>query len=640
MMGLPVQVSRNGRWWAASSEREMTERINAVVRRLWTNAGAMRDMWTKCARLYGNAPSLGLNPKNYRSAASNRKMLARLSVNVCKSCADAYTAMIIEDRPKVTFLTSDGDFDLQEEAKTLESFTQGVFYDTDLYRTWYREVLFTAIFGTGVLRGMTWSELHPDDPEDRLVLEHVPPWHILVDDEDGYSGDPQSIYQLEYVERSYLKAIYPKLASRLDTVGDLKLDIDGYQTGKESVVTDNVVIVESWHKPTYKGAKDGLHVISCGDLVLFKEPWLTRSFPFEFLYRQQPLQGMWGTSLVDELTGLQREINILLSKISRSHKLLAVGHWLVENNAKINTGSINDDIGTIIRYTGTVPQFVVPSTVTPDVYNHLNWLISKAYEQSGISEMSAQSLKPQGLDSGKAIATFADVQSQRFEVNYRESQEWFLRIARMNIRICREAKERGKIIKVKSMHRNLMEIIDWSDISLQDDEYVLKLFPTNALADDPAEKMTQVSELMTMQVVRSPLDAARLMDLPDTDEWMKIQDASHRRTMQIAMGILKKGEYAPPEPTMNNLADAVTLMRDLMTKAQSDKVGSDKISLMARWIAQAEDHLAPPPHPPPPPPNPMMAPPPGAPLPPPPGMPAGPLPPAAPPGAPPPNLAA
>ena len=191
--------------------------------------------------------------------------------------------------------------------------------------------------------------------------------------------------------------------------------------------------------------------------MLFKEYWLTRSFPFEFLYRQQPLPGACGARplSIDEAHGLAaRPINILLSKISRSHKLLAVGIQLVENNAKINTGSINDDIGTIIRYTGTVPQFVVPSTVTPGpIYNHSQLADLEGLRAIGHQRdvSKPQSLKPQGLDSGKAIATFADVQKPAAsKVNYpREPGVVLCRIARMNIRICQEAKERGKIIKVK-----------------------------------------------------------------------------------------------------------------------------------------------------------------------------------------------
>ena len=629
---------KEARWWTASDDSTLVRRVSAVVQRIWQQQNWSREQMVMCARLYGNLPMLGLSPRVYRTTGAPRSIFSRLSVNVVKSCCDAYTAMLIEDRPKVTFLTSGGDWEIQERAKMLESFLEGVFYDSDLYRKWYKEVLFSAIYGTGIIKITKWSDAHPDDPEDRICIEHVFPWEVLADDEDAYDGHPKAIYQIRYVDRQWLKDVYgpdnKDLAQLLDQADETKLDGDVASLGADSVA-DNVLLIEAWHLPTSKNSNDGRHVMVCGKAKLLDEPWVRDSFPFEFLYRQQPNQGIWGASLADELRGLQREINILLNKIAVSHKLLAAGHWLVENGSIINTNAIDNQIGSIIRYTGTQPQFELPEPVSADVYNHLQWLISKSFEQAGISEMTAQGKKPADIESGRAMQTLADIQSQRFEVCYRESQEWFLRIARQVVAICKEASDDGRDISVKSTTKNLMKKIKWSDVDLEEDEYVMKMFATNALADDPSARMAQVGQLMQMQVITDPNEAARLLDFPDLAEQSSLTNSTYNLTQLYISRILKKGEYHPPQPTMRNLGLAADMMLDAITKAEFDGVSDDKIDMLIRWETQARDILnpPPPPAPPPPPPGAMMPPPgppgppmAGPPMPPPPPAPGGPMP--------------
>jgi hypothetical protein len=50
----------------------------------------------------------------------------------------------------------------------------------------------------------------------------------------------------------------------------------------------------------------------------------------------EALVGFFGVGLVEELLGIQREINKLLQQIQRGHHLIA-GHYLVENGSKVNT---------------------------------------------------------------------------------------------------------------------------------------------------------------------------------------------------------------------------------------------------------------------------------------------------------------
>jgi hypothetical protein len=47
--------------------------------------------------------------------------------------------------------------------------------------------------------------------------------------------------------------------------------------------------------------------------------------------------------------------------------------------------------------------FTLRQAMHPEVYNHLDRLYQRAYEISGISELSATGKKPAGLESGAAL---------------------------------------------------------------------------------------------------------------------------------------------------------------------------------------------------------------------------------------------
>ena len=94
--------------------------------------------------------------------------------------------------------------------------------------------------------------------------------------------------------------------------------------------------------------------------------------------------------------------------------LVSVPKLLVEASSKIVTAHLNNKIGGIIKYAGTPPTYAPLGGIPAELFSHLQFLVNKAYEISGISQLSAQSLKPSGLDSGKALREYNDIETERF----------------------------------------------------------------------------------------------------------------------------------------------------------------------------------------------------------------------------------
>ena len=73
---------------------------------------------------------------------------------------------------------------------------------------------------------------------------------------------------------------------------------------------------------------------------------------------------------------------------------------MVEQGSKVNFAALNDQLGSKVEYEGQAPVFNAPTPVDPSMAAHLLFLLQQAYALVGISQMSAQSLKPAGIDSG------------------------------------------------------------------------------------------------------------------------------------------------------------------------------------------------------------------------------------------------
>ncbi len=614
---------RDARWWRddVTSERRYTLIIE-TVKRIQKAQLFRKESDLRHARLYANMPLLGFGVSSY--ARPMVQLGQRLAFNVVKNCCDAFTAKITKDRPKVTFITSGGDWGLQQKAKQLDKFTEGVFYDQGLYDLMPQVVLDACITGTGCVKIFVDGEAKKQG----IRLERQFIWEIVIDDQEAMYGAPPSMYQRKYYDRLVLREMFrgdPVLAAKVEGAKKDQDDVDG--VGYDSTA-DQVLVTEAWHRPSRTGGTDGRHCIAIENATLVDEPWNNDYFPFAFYRRQKAPFGFHGIGLAEELLGIQLEMNILLQKIQRSHHLLAAGHWLIENGSKVNSAHIDNEIGSQIRYTGVRPELVIGQAVAPEVYEHLDRLYAKAYEVTGISQLSAQSQKPPGLDSGKALANFANIETERFVVAGREYQAIFMEAAKQVIDRAREIAKTHPEYEIKAHSKNEMTAVRFLDVDLRNESRILKMMPTNQLASDPSEKMAQV-EKMSQAGWLEPDDAKRMLDFPDLEAVANYENASYDLVMEIISSIVDapEPEYIGPEPFMD-LQNGLKRVQLAYLRAKKNKLPEERLQMLRNWMSDAHDLVSPPP-PPAQPMPPAGAAPPGPPMPPPPQgppMPPGPPP--------------
>ena len=565
-------MKKLGYWW--NEQTEPHDLVFEVVEHLTNNQGYHSTNNINHARLYGNISYRDLGSGNLvqraKTSAKNR-----VTLNIIQSMCDTVTARVAKAKPMATYLTTGGDWAMQRKAKSLTKFTAGQFYGSDIYKVAPKVFLDACVFGTGVMK------IHEYDGE--IICERVFPDEIIVDDLEARNGNPRQMFQRKIVDKQVLASLFPEFAKQIEEASPLEDDDSLYRASEQ------LECLEAWHLPSSKGAKDGRHVITIENATLLDDTWERDGFPFAFIHWTSRLLGFWGQGLAEQLTGIQVEINRLLRNIQQQMHL-ATPKVFVESGSKISKAHINNEIWGVIEYAGTPPQFFVPKTVSGEIFSHLDRLFNRAYEIAGVSQLAAGAKKPAGLESGVALREFQDIESERFLMVAKAYEQLFLDAADQMIDIAREVSERGDELEVISHGDDDIEKIKWSDIDLDRDEYVMKVYPTSLLPTTPAAKLQKVIEMLQAGML-SQQEAKALLDYPDLESVNSMATASQELFNMIIERILEKGIYQSPEPYMN-LSMGIGMMQSAYLRAKINQVPEARLDLFRRFIEDSIGMLA------------------------------------------------
>lgn len=569
-------MEKRTQWWKESKD-DVAQAIFSTVRFLSENQKTVQESNLKAVRLYGNADMLGLSAFTFMSPSEpSRRANDSLKLNVVKSCVDTVCNKISKNKPKPFFLT-DSDrpdaWSLQEKAKKLNLFAQGIFYQTKLYDiapTIFRDA---CIFDTG-------GFLKIYRAGNMIKIDRVIPDEIKIDDVESFYGKPRQIHQVKTVDREVLLDAFKSKKTLIYNAKEATP-----QNSMRQSTADQVTVVESWRLPTSEGAKNGRHVISIENGTLVDEVWKKDFFPFAWMQWSQPLFGFRGMSLVGELAGIQYEINRILKTIQQILRF-CVPKLMLEKGSKIAVQHLNNEIGATLEYTGTRPIVEAISAVPPDLFAQLDRLYSRAYEIVGVSALSAQSVKPSGLDSGKAIREFNDIESERFILKGLMYENFFMECTKQFISLAKDIEADGESFSVKVPGKKFLDSIEWSDIDLDEEVYELQSFPTSFLPQTPSGRFQAVQELVQAGFIDQEY-AKDLLDFPDLENYMTLSNSSLQDIKRTIEMMLAKGNYQAPEP-YQNLQLGIKLMQSAYLTAKNQKAPEDRLELMRRWMRDAD----------------------------------------------------
>lgn len=560
-------------WWEDDTKR-VHETIFSIIKYLEQNQNQTHEMNLRHMRLYSNINILGLSIYSYGRTEGSKYNFDRLTYNIVQSCIDTVTQKIAKNKVKPMFLTEGGNWSMQRKAQKLGEFVQGQFYSSNVYETTPLVFRDAAIFGTGAVK------IYRDGSD--IICERIFTDEIKVEYSDGVYAKPKSIYQCKAMPRETMLRMYPSYAQQIKLCARL----ESSQTFHNSL-SDVIQVVEAWHLPTKEG-KGGRHVITIENATLVDEEYTKSYFPFAFLrWKQRPI-GFFGQGLAEELMGIQIEANKILRIIERSFHM-AVPKMMVENGSQVSLAQLNNEVAGILKYSGVKPEWVSFPPVNPQYFQHLQNLIDYGYRQAGISQMSASSAKPAGLNSGKALREFNDIESERFILNGQAWEQFHLDIAEQFIECARDIALEDPDYAVKSKTSDFMKTIKWAEVDMDKDKYVMQAFPTSFLSSTPSAKFQDIQEMLQAGMIDKEF-ALQLLDYPDVKAYSKYKTADITDIMKTCEYIIDEGSYAAPEP-FQNLELGIKYIGAQYLVAKNDNVPESRLELLRRWISEAQGML-------------------------------------------------
>lgn len=563
-------TDNNARWW--TRRRQVHEDVFVVAKRIDAEHSGRRSLHREWKRLYEDSWN-GTSPET-------RKVV---SFNLVRSCIDTVCSKISKNKPRVQILTNGGDFFLKDKAERLNKFIDGQFAEMDFHHKAQLVFRDACIFDGGVLR------IYRDPDSEKIKCDRVFPHEILIDSQESYYGSPRQVFLKRAVHRDVLAALYPKKRGFIETAPRATGNI-----GREAPAM--VDVIESWHLPSAEGAKDGRHVICIENATLHDEEWTRADFPFVFFHWQDPIDGFWMPGLAQELWGLQSELNTHLDNIRVAHKRMGRPAMFVRNGSKIDDTDINNEIGAIIR--GDEPPVPMQTPpMHPQIYQWTETLKGYGYDMPGISQASARSAKPAGVESGVAIREVNDIETERFVLAGQRYERLYREAAEKVIRLAREMYEDGVDLTIKARDKKFLETILWSDVDMDDDTYQLAMFETSGLPQRPEGRIQTAIDLSSNGLM-SPENAAEMLTgIADVDSAMDVERAPRVNIDRMLDKMLREDVQLAPLPYMNlELAKARTVLK--LNWCDVENVPEDAKQRLLTFLQQIEDMLlasAPPP---------------------------------------------
>lgn len=581
--------TQNFRWWMMKDDAAIAQSVASTIKFIARHQSSRMEQLTASTRLYGNSSVFNLIGTAFTRANSvnSNPSSQRISYNLCQSVTDTLVSKVSKNKVIPTFITDGGVWGVQQKAEKLSKFTEGLFYEQDVHLKGMNAFRDACVWGDGFLHVYR-------DQDNTVGIERVLPHELFIDMIESFTNSPQQMHRVKICDRDIAMATWGDTEEKRKAIAEA-LPPSYQEIGGAGTAVDMVQLTESWHLKSGPDEEDGKHIICLGDLILNPEDerkYDKDYFPFIKISWSEKLLGYFSQGVCEQLQSLQGEINRLMILIQRSMWMGGSFKVLLENGSKVVSQHINNDVGAIIHYTGTPPQYVTPPMIQQDIYPYVDSLIAKGYQQCGVSQLGASSVKPAGLDSGKALREFDNIEADRFLSVGQRLEKFFLEIARQGIEVVKDIYKDKKTFKVVFPSTTFIETIDWKDINLKEEEYVLKAFPVSSLPEDPAGRLETVQEYAQAGWI-SPQAARRLMSMPDIEMSDNLANASEGLLHKIFEEMLQEdGKYRSPEPYMD-LSLGKELCLQYMNYADAHNAPEDRMALLDKFNNQLTGMLNP-----------------------------------------------
>ncbi len=429
--------------------------------------------------------------------------------NVIKSCIDTLVSKIASQKVRPFFNTVNGTFRDMQIVKQAQQLFDALYDEQNVNKIISDCFRDSGIFDTGIIYV---------DKETKKI-SRVMPWQISFDNKEAsYNSLTRLLWKME----NYPVTLLPFNSKNIQNI-------------RQSV---------TYYR--YYNLNDKKLVHWVPELDYYKEEvWDRDVLPFIFLFYDDPIKSGSTTSIVDQLWGLQEAIDAILVKIKDASQLSSPLKYFVPESSTIKVKKLTNRTGEIITYTALPNQTTSPITTAVEPFMDPQWtqLLDKfkqdAYEQCGISQLSATSQKPQGLNSGVALSTMEDIESDRFEIQLNNVIRAYTDLAKLCIALFDENED---ILPANRLRQS----IKWADIVQAQEQLVVQFSAAENLSKDPTQRAQQVNMLVQMGAIPQSRVTA-LMEIPDSVQGYSLANNAINAVMAVIDDCLENGVMDVPD---------------------------------------------------------------------------------------------
>lgn len=317
----------------------------------------------------------------------------------------------------------------------------------------------------------------------------------------------------------------------------------------------------------------------------------TTGYPIVNVYYNEPINNGKTVSIVDELEGIQTQVDLINAKIASTSQLTPANLVFIDEQSGLKASDVNNKdcqiypVGIQPGNTANPVNVVTPVPFDPSWSSMLDFYINKAYDMIGISQLSAQSRKPSGLDSGVALQTMEDIESDRFEVQVNHFINAYVDVTRKLIEIIPEDVEILPADKYQST-------MTWASLKEQDNLYKVQYSAATSLSKDPAERAKQIIQMSQIGLI-NPSKAAELMDMPDLTDAYSDAEAMEMAVAAVINNAVEYDLYDVPDYiSLTSLAREITLEQNQLFISMSAGKDNSEVAESLRRLNELDAIVA------------------------------------------------
>lgn len=577
------------------SQREQSQREQWIRSDMVVLAGLANKRLPKFRRNFNRYSNNGRRSEDVREQYGNALSFHDVTagedtgtvpnINVIRSAIDTHVSKLSELKVRPFFNPLVGTFKTRKTCRNAQVYFDEFYDAEDVYRKAIQTVRYADIFEVGHL----WVD------EEERKIKQLPPWEYFVDAAEYHYGRLSRCL----VEQKQYPLIW--LREKIKAYGG-RDDLLARLAREPGAKVERAIYYDLIEKKRYTFA----------DTLLIGEDAIEYDIPpVATLYREEPIKGAFSVSMADDLYTVQRQIDMLCQRISLAVALSPAMTIFVPEGSQVKSSMVSNQIGQVLDYRpipGTEAGVVVatPRPIDPAYVSMLEFWIRTGYEMLGISQLSAMAKKPSGLNSGVALQTVEDVESERHNPILQSYIRLLMDLAKIAIEVFPEGEE---VLPRKSGRAQ----IKWSDIKRERKAFSIQFSASSSLSKDPKVKMEQIEKLISMQII-NPALAASLLEFPDLEGAYSITSSSYDYCQRIIERAVEENRYDFYEVV--NVQQLFGEVANTLLRLDANEEKPEVLDRLVKLLAITKDKMdgineilnPPPPPPPPPPPAPALAP--------------------------------